>query len=376
MPGLYFHVPFCKQACHYCDFHFSTNLTRQGDMVAAMMQELDLQKDYLQNKELSSIYFGGGTPSLLDAGHLEKIFNSIDKYFSLAAACEITLEANPDDLSLAKLKAVKEAGINRLSIGIQSFDTDILKFLNRAHDGKMAKYALENARIAGFNNISVDLIYAIPGQDHQALIKNIDTALQFSPEHISAYGLTIESKTVFGNWAAKNKITPVNETINAEQFEILGERLAKNNYEHYEISNYCKPNYYSQHNSSYWKQEPYLGIGPSAHSYNNVSRQFNIRNNMAYLKSIDRAEVPSQIEILTTENKINEYVFTTLRTMWGCDLNRLKTEYAFDLLAESGAYLEKLREKKLITLDNHVLRLTHQGKLLADQISLDLMYSP
>lgn len=376
MPGLYFHVPFCKQACHYCDFHFSTNLARQSDMVVAMMQELELQKDYLQNKELSSIYFGGGTPSLLEAGHFDKIFNTIGKYFSLASACEITLEANPDDLSLTKLKTIKEAGVNRLSIGIQSFDTDILKFLNRVHDGKMAIDALKNSRIAGFNNISIDLIYAIPRQDHQALIKNIDTALQFSPEHISAYGLTIESKTVFGNWVAKNKLTPVKETINAEQFEMLGERLAKNNYEHYEISNYCKPNYYSQHNSSYWKQEPYLGIGPSAHSYNNVSRQFNISNNIVYLKSIDRAEVPSQIEMLTTENKINEYVFTTLRTMWGCDLNRLKQEYAFDLLAESGDYLEKIRQKKLITIDNQVLRLTHKGKLLADQISLDLMYSP
>lgn len=376
MPGLYLHVPFCKQACHYCDFHFSTNLTRQSDMVEAMMQELVLHKDYLQHKELSSIYFGGGTPSLLEDSHFEKIFTTIGKYFSLTRACEITLEANPDDLSPAKLKSIKEAGINRLSIGIQSFDNDILKFLNRAHDGKMAIDALENSRIAGFNNISIDLIYAIPGQDHQALIKNIDAALQFSPEHISAYGLTIENKTVFGNWAAKNKLTPVNETINAEQFEILGARLAKNNYEHYEISNYSKPNYYSQHNSSYWKQEPYLGIGPSAHSYNNVSRQFNISNNASYLKSIARAEVPYQIEMLSPENKINEYVFTTLRTMWGCDLNKLKAEYGFDLLAENSSYLEKLKQKKLVTIDNHVLRLTHQGKLLADQISLDLMYGP
>ncbi|MEQ8424722.1 MAG: radical SAM family heme chaperone HemW [Cyclobacteriaceae bacterium] len=373
MPGLYIHVPFCKQACHYCDFHFTTNLSRQAQMVSAMVREIELQKDYLEDKELTSIYFGGGTPSLLSGTHLETIFDEITKWFRLSADCEITLEANPDDLSLANLKTFLESGINRLSIGIQSFDDKILKFLNRAHDRKMALEALANVRGVGFQNISIDLIYAIPEQNNGILIDNLDASLQFSPEHVSAYALTIEEKTVFGNWLSKKKLVPVDESINASQFELLSESLTKHGYEHYEISNYAKPDKYSRHNSSYWKQEPYLGIGPSAHSYNIRSRQFNVSNNATYLNSIANHEVPFRIEVLTQENKINEYVFTTLRTIWGCDLEKLKTDYSFDLLKESGDYISELTRGNLARIDNGFLKLTNQGKLLADQISLELM---
>lgn len=373
MPGLYFHIPFCKQACHYCDFHFSTDLTRTDEMVDALVQELTLQKEYLNDKKLSSIYFGGGTPSLLKANHFEKIFNAIGSLYHLEETCEITLEANPDDLTTDKLNTLLNAGINRLSIGVQSFDDGVLKFINRAHNSKMAIAALENARKVGFENFSLDLIYAIPGQNDDKLIGNINTALQFAPEHISAYGLTIEPKTVFGNWASKKKLTPVEENINADQFEIISNAFTEHGYEHYEISNYCKPGNYSMHNSSYWKQIPYLGIGPSAHSYNKTSRQYNISNNTGYIKAIKNNEVPFQIETLSIENQINEYIFTTLRTMWGCNLEVLKLEYQFDLLSQHKTYLDKLIAKNLATLNNDKLILTKKGKLLADQISLDLM---
>ncbi|MBX2944018.1 MAG: radical SAM family heme chaperone HemW [Cyclobacteriaceae bacterium] len=376
MPGLYIHIPFCKQACYYCDFHFSTNLHRTEEMVDALVQELTLQKDYLDSKKLTSIYFGGGTPSLLKAHHFKKIFSVINTLYQPDAGCEVTLEANPDDLSPAQLDMFLKSGINRLSIGIQSFDNRILKFMNRAHDSKMALAALDNVRNVGFENFSLDLIYAIPNQDNAQLKHNIKTALQFSPEHISAYALTIEPKTVFGNWASKKKLVPVDETINAEQFEVIRNTLTESGYEHYETSNYCKPGYYSRHNSSYWRQEPYLGIGPSAHSYNRVSRQFNVSNNAAYIKAIENQEVPFQMEVLTQENKINEYVFTTLRTMWGCDLELLNSEYQFNLFVQNKTYLEKLVAEDIVTLHNNILKLTKKGELLADQISLDLMVQP
>jgi len=373
MPGLYFHIPFCKQACHYCDFHFSTNLNYQDEMVEAMTRELHLQKNYLQNRELTSIYFGGGTPSLLESRHFEKIFNSIAVHFTLEDACEITVEANPDDLSSAKLSTFLKAGVNRLSIGIQSFDDSLLKFLNRAHDGQMAIKALEKSRNAGFEKISLDLIYAIPGQEVKSLLRDLDTALKFTPEHFSAYALTIEPKTVFGNWENKKKLIPVNESVNAKQYKLLVDYLAMADYDHYEISNFCKQGLYSKHNSSYWMQTPYLGIGPSAHSYDTHSRQFNIKNNALYIKSINKSKVPFEIEWLTMDNKINEYVFTTLRTIWGCDLEKLKLNYSFDLLDSKKEYIEKLVANEMATLEQGILKLTFKGKLLADQIALDLM---
>lgn len=373
MSGLYLHIPFCKQACHYCDFHFSTQMERQDDMIEAMIQELAIQKGYLQSPNLSSIYFGGGTPSLLKKAHLEKIFKSVHALFTLEPNCEITLEANPDDLSLDNLKLFLEFGINRLSIGIQSFDDKILKFLNRAHNSNMALTALSKCRKIGFDNISVDLIYAIPGQDSISFSENIEKALEFNPEHFSAYSLTIEPKTVFGNWVGKKKLIPVDDDIHAEQYELLADRLSKSGYDHYEVSNFCLPGFTSKHNSSYWKQKHYLGIGPSAHSYNTQSRQFNIKNNALYIKSIKKGVVPFEVEVLSQENMINEYLLTTLRTSWGCNLQKLKDDFSFDLLQRQSTYLNNLIDKKLASLENGILRLSFKGKLLADQIAMDLM---
>ncbi len=337
-----------------------------------MSSELKLQKEYLQGEGLSTIYFGGGTPSLLLQSELELIFEGVRALYPLNDRPEISLEANPDDLSKEKLAVLKQLGINRLSIGIQSFDDPILKFLNRLHDAEEASRCIAAARTEGFNNISVDLIYAIPGQTHDRWKKSIEKTLRLSPEHISAYALTIEKKTVFGQRQKKGQFHAVTEEIAAEQFELLMDTLQDAGYEHYEISNFCRPGFHSRHNTGYWQQIHYLGIGPSAHSYDGISRQFNISNNSLYCKAIENNTVPFEREVLTRENRINEYLFTTLRTAWGCDLEKIKANFQFDVFQENKAYLTALQEKKLASIENNTLTLTRTGKLLADQIASDL----
>ncbi|MCB0490651.1 MAG: radical SAM family heme chaperone HemW [Cyclobacteriaceae bacterium] len=374
MAGIYIHIPFCKQACHYCDFHFSTNTQSVDQMISAMMRELDLQRDYLSNEKIETIYFGGGTPSMLTAVHLESIVHKIDQLHSISSDAEITLEANPDDLSSAKLIALKKIGINRLSIGVQTFDDSILKFLNRAHDSQSAIDSIENAQRIGFDNISIDLIFAIPDQSQTVLTQDLEMLKKISPNHISTYSLTIEERTAFGNWLSKGKIKPPSENENVSQFELIMNTLTSFGYEHYEISNFAKPEKYSRHNTSYWKQLPYLGIGPSAHSYNLDKRQNNIRHNAHYLREIGKGNIPAEVETLTKENKINEFVFTSLRTMWGCDLEKLQNLYNHNFEETHATYLNKTIEQGLVTLnDNKILRLTNRGKMVADQIAMEFM---
>jgi oxygen-independent coproporphyrinogen-3 oxidase len=372
MAGIYLHIPFCKQACHYCDFHFSTNLELKEKICAAIQRELSLQNDYLAKQEVSTIYFGGGTPSLLSSPEIKAILDTIHSTFQVSATAEITLEANPDDLSREKLAILFATGINRLSIGVQSFDNETLRFLNRAHSGTEATQCIEDARMVGFKNLSLDLIYAIPGQTIASWKDNIIRALDLSPEHFSTYSLTVEEKTVFGHHFKKGKLKTVSEDIAAEEFEILMSELAKAGYEHYEISNFCKPGFQSQHNSNYWKGAHYLGIGPSAHSFNGDSRQFNVSNNSMYLNSISQGIVPFEKEALTRENKINEHIFTTLRTSWGVDLSFLKNELEYDLLNNQSLYINDLEKRGLAKLTNGKLVLTNSGKLLADKIASDL----
>ena len=374
MAGLYVHIPFCKQACHYCDFHFSTDTGTRIELVNALTHELALQKDYL-GEEINTIYLGGGTPSILNRGELDTLFSVIRTHFTLAPHAEITLEANPDDLTKEKLEEIRAIGINRLSIGIQSFDDNLLKYLNRVHDANGARRCLKYVREAGFNNISIDLIYAIPGQSQKIWKATLQEALHFLPEHISSYGLTIEERTVFGNWSKRGKLHPMDEENSAQQFEMMADMLLQAGYGHYEISNFCKPGFHSRHNSSYWKQSRYLGIGPSAHSYNGESRQFNIRNNASYVRSINKGIVPFEREMLTRENKINEYILTTLRTEWGCDLSFLKQHLDDDLLHRCGDNLSLLQQNGLIMIGNGILQLSRKGKLLADKIAEDLMVS-
>ena len=376
MAGLYFHIPFCKQACYYCDFHFSTDLTMRQSLVVSMVSELDLQKDYLGDQPVETIYFGGGTPSLLSPGEIELLLFKSKSVHNITSESEITLEANPDDLTKEKLEILKATGINRLSVGIQSFQDDLLKFLNRAHDAQAARQCLENVRSAGFANISIDLIYGIPALSLDRWRETVLEAIRFSPEHISTYALTIEEKTVFGNWQKKGKLKAIDEETEARQFEILMDMLGEAGYRQYEVSNFAKPGFISRHNSSYWKQSHYLGIGPSAHSYNGLSRQFNVRNNALYTRSIQQGQLLFEREVLSDENKINEYILTGLRTDWGCDLKFLREILKDDLLARRGRYLDQILSQGLVSLEEYTLRLTRKGKLLADKIAEDLIVAP
>lgn len=344
-------------------------------MVKHIAQELEIQKDYLRGEPLETIYLGGGTPSLLSAIDLEILFNTIHKHYKVKDNPEITLEANPDDLSPDKLRELVTIGVNRLSIGIQSFDEQILRFLNRAHTAQDALQCAANARAAGISNISIDLIYSIPGQDDALLKNNLAKALALNPEHISAYSLTVEEKTVFGRWASHGNLMAMEEGLSALQFDLVMNTLLEHGYQHYEISNYCLPGFESKHNTSYWRQRKYLGVGPSAHSFDTESRQFNVSNNHAYMKGLREGKIPFEREVLTRENKINEYIFTSLRTSRGCNLDYLISQYNHDLMKMNESYLNQLTEKNLIQHSENKIILTTAGKLLADKISSDLFVS-
>lgn len=371
MAGIYFHIPFCKQACYYCDFHFSTNLTYREDMVNAMEKELRLRSDYI-SEPVETIYLGGGTPSILPGEAISALLEKVSALFIVHPNAEITVEANPDDLTTAKLRELRSAGVNRLSIGVQSFDDNVLRFLNRAHDRKAALSCIPAARECGFNNISLDLIYAIPEQTDLIWADDINAALHLEPEHISAYSLTIEDKTVFGNWTARGKIKAVSDDHAARQMTHLIDTLEGRGYEQYEISNFAKAGFYSKHNSSYWKGVPYLGIGPGAHSYNLVSRQANISNNAIYLSELSKDIVPATIEVMTATDNVNDYLLTTLRTSWGTDLSRMKEAFGVDLHAIHGKYLQRLVHEGLAVVTAAHIVLTKKGRMVADKISSDL----
>ena len=341
-------------------------------MIDALCKEIKLQKNYLDGEPINTIYFGGGTPSLLEQGQIASLLGTIHDHYAVASDTEVTLEANPDDLSYDKLKSLHQAGVNRLSIGIQTFNEQSLIYLNRAHNQRQAYECLHNAREVGFSNISIDLIYAIPASGHDIWIADLEEALKIHPEHISSYCLTIEPQTAFGQWLKKGNMPPIDEEFSAQQFEILMQTLDQAGYEQYEVSNFCLPGFYSRHNSGYWQQKKYLGIGPSAHSYNGVMRQYNISNNPKYLRQIATGEVPYESDILDVNDMINEYLLTTLRTKWGADLSRIKESWDYDLQSDQQLYINQLMNKKYAVVEDGHLRLTRAGLLLADQISSDL----
>jgi oxygen-independent coproporphyrinogen-3 oxidase len=372
MAGIYIHIPFCKQACSYCDFHFSTSLKSKEAFVSSLIREIELQKKYFgKDGIIETIYFGGGTPSLLSSEEIDRIFNKLYGNFTVAKNAEITLEANPDDLSKTKLEELKSSPVNRLSIGIQSFFEEDLKLMNRAHNAQHAENCIKESQDAGFENITIDLIYGTPGLSNTNWKKNLAKAFNFGVPHLSCYSLTVEQKTPLESHIKKGKIKSVDEEQSAEQFLILMEETAKNGYEQYEISNFCKPGFHSRHNSNYWKGVKYLGLGPSAHSFNGSSRQWNVSNNFRYIHSIVENKIPSEKEILTTEQKFNEYMMTGLRTSTGISLEKVHTEfgenYLSKLLTEAKNYLEC---SKIILKGNHLI-LTNSGKLIADRISSD-----
>ncbi|EAY26205.1 radical SAM family heme chaperone HemW [Microscilla marina] len=372
MSSLYIHIPFCKQACYYCDFHFSVNQNNKKLIVEAIKKEIVLQKNYLSNNRLRTIYFGGGTPSLLNEQELAGIFETIHHTFSVVPNAEITLEANPDDLTKEKLLLFKRQGINRLSIGTQSFQDACLQYLNRAHNATEAKQSILMAQDRGFDNISIDLIYAIPVANNKVWQEDLQQTVSLQVQHISAYCLTIEEKTVFGRQLQKQLINPINDEFASNQFNSLIAHLEQNQFTQYEISNFAKPGFYSQHNSNYWIKNPYLGIGPSAHSYNGSTRQFNIANNGKYLQALAKNTIPFEKEELSKANQVNEYIMTSLRTIWGCDLRKISHNFDINLLYENKSYIHEYIDKKLLKLEDDVLKLTNNGKLFADKIASDL----
>ncbi len=376
MAGIYFHIPYCKQACHYCDFHFSTNTASLPRMVKAICRELELRKDYLNGEEIKTIYFGGGTPSLLPVAGLQAIFDTVSQFYNVDPKAEITLEANPDDLTSVKIQELKQLPINRLSIGTQSFHGEHLRLMNRAHNSQEALNSIREAQQAGFNNISIDLIYGIPAPDHSLWRQDLEQLFALNVQHISCYALTVEPQTVLGNWTKKGKFKPAEDEFTAQQFEILLREMKKHGFIQYEISNFCQPGFESKHNSSYWQGTKYLGIGPSAHSFNGNSRQFNVAHNFKYLDALEKNELPFTREELSAEDQANEYLLTTLRTIWGTDLGYLKNQFGLDLLVSQKEYLAELQRKDLITVTENKLKLTDTGKLLADQIALDLFVLP
>ena len=372
MAGIYIHIPFCRQACHYCNFHFTTSLTRKNELIAALLKELDLRQNYLQNEAVETIYLGGGTPSLLEVSDLEKLLGSIWKNFSTSPSTEITLEANPDDISEEKIREWLDTGINRLSIGVQSFFEEDLLWMNRAHNAKQAKDSLELA-CRHFKNITVDLIYGTPMLTDDKWEKNVEKILSFDIPHISCYALTVESKTALQKMIKLGKTEDVNPDKQSDQFLLLMRWLKDAGYEHYEISNFAKPGFRSRHNTSYWQGKKYLGIGPSAHSFDGVSRQWNISNNNTYIDSFKTNSLAFEKEILTAAQQLNEYIMTSLRTIEGIDVRVVEKKFGKKekerLLQSVKKYLEN---KKVVVSEAGNLVLTNEGKLLADGIASDL----
>lgn len=371
MSGIYIHIPFCKQACHYCDFHFSTSLKKKDEMILALAKEIEMRKSEFQDEVVETIYFGGGTPSGLQIADLRLQIDSIYQNYKVTKNPEITLEANPDDLSSDYLIELSKIGINRLSIGIQSFFEDDLKMMNRAHNSAEAKKCLEEAT-KYFDNISIDLIYGIPGMSNQKWIQNIEMALSYKVPHISSYALTVEPKTALHSFIQKQLIPPPDEEVAQEHFQILVEKLIENDFIHYELSNFGKENYFSKNNSSYWLGKKYIGIGPSAHSYDGQKRGWNVSNNSVYIKSILENKLPMETETLSKTDRYNEYIMTGLRTMWGVSLERIEKEFGNTYLDYLNKQAARYVEDHLLFVDDAILRTTQKGKFLSDGIASDL----
>jgi len=374
MAGIYLHIPFCKQACNYCDFHFSTSMKMKADFVRAIIQEIELRKEVFANELISSVYFGGGTPSLLSKEELEIIFEKLYKSFTIDADAEITLEANPDDLTFEKILELKDSPINRLSIGVQSFRDEDLRFMNRAHRAQEALNSIKMSQNAGFENITIDLIYGTPGMSNEAWIQNLKTSFDLDIPHISAYALTVEEKTALHHQILTNKVAPVTEQQSAVQFELLMTEMTKNGYEQYEISNFCKPNGYSRHNSSYWQKDNYLGLGPSAHSYLGNSRLWNVSNNVKYIKALAQGKLLYEEEVLTLKDKYNEYVMTSVRTIWGCDLHQIENDYSTAFATYFKAEIQAHLTSGNVIEKDGIYTLSNSGKFLADRIASDLFF--
>jgi len=375
--GIYIHIPFCKQACHYCDFHFSTSMGKKEAMLSALEKELVLRTNEFKNEQVETIYFGGGTPSVLTSIEIKKLIDTVYTNYSVSDHPEITLEANPDDLMSVRAQSrtifegYLSAGINRLSIGIQSFFQEDLKLMNRAHNAREAEDCIREAS-KYFSNISIDLIYGMPNMSNERWRENIKKALSFGVPHISSYALTVEPKTALARFIEKGVVAPLDDEVAQAHFNILLEEMETSGFESYEISNFGTPGYFSKNNTAYWQQKKYIGIGPSAHSYDGVRRGWNINNNQKYIKSIAKNELPMEVEVLSPTDRYNEYVMTGLRTKWGVSLERVATENGLKFKEYALHQAQKHIEEHLLYLDGDTLLTTKKGRFLADGIAADL----
>jgi oxygen-independent coproporphyrinogen-3 oxidase len=381
LAGIYLHIPFCKQACHYCDFHFSTSLKKKDELISCLIKELELRSNELINDTIETIYFGGGTPSLLSVNEIEQILKIINTNYSVIENPEITLEANPDDLSENQIIELSKTQINRLSIGVQSFFEEDLQLMNRAHNAEEAKKCLSTA-IGSFDNITVDLIYGIPNMSNKRWRENLQILFDFGIQHISSYALTVEPKTALASFIKKGKYPDVNERVAREHFEILVEETQKQGFVHYEISNFGKPTYFSKHNTSYWQQKKYLGIGPSAHSFNKTHRSWNVSNNAKYIKTLQENKLPNEIEELSVDDRFNEYIMTGLRTIWGVSLITIEEEFGKVFKESLLQSAQKFIEQGLLIVTSsdfdenknciEKIKTTSKGKFLADGLASEL----
>ena len=371
MAGIYIHIPFCKQACYYCDFHFSTSLKKKNTLISALIKELKLRKDELKETPIETIYFGGGTPSILSNEELQLLIDSVYENYKVISCPEITLEANPDDLHEDRIIELSKSPINRLSIGIQSFFEKDLNLMNRAHNADEARSCIEVAK-KYFSNISIDLIYGIQGATNEQWIKNIEIALNFEISHISSYALTVEPKTALASFIEKGIIEDVDDEQAHQQFLILKDKLEEEGFVHYELSNFGKEGFFSKNNSAYWQGKSYLGIGPSAHSFNGTQRGWNVRNNTKYINALNKDELPIEIEILTLTDRYNEYIMTGLRTIWGVSLKKVEEDFGKlfkDYLIERA---DIFINQHLLYIDDGHIRVSRKGQFLSDGISSEL----
>ena len=371
MSGIYIHIPFCKQACHYCDFHFSTNLKYKAQIIDALCDELRFRESEYKNISVQTIYFGGGTPSVLDIHEVEKILQVVDDHYQVNERAEITLEANPDDLTLEKIMELSKTRINRLSIGVQSFFEEDLKLMNRAHSAEEAQACIEEA-VKYFPNISIDLIYGIPGMSNDRWRENLYKAISLKVPHISSYALTVEENTALKSFIEKGIVPQVEDEVAQEHFNILLDVMQLHSFENYEFSNFGKQGFFSENNTAYWTGKSYIGIGPSAHSFDGKRRGWNISNNVKYMKAIQAGKLPMEIEELTLVDQYNEYVMTGLRTIYGVSLEKIERDYGVNfkdyLLKQAQEYLKD----HLLYLDGDTLLVTRKGKFLSDGIASEL----
>ncbi len=373
MAGIYIHIPFCRQKCYYCDFYKTVNTSLRQKFLSTLKAEAKVRKIYLQNESLETIYFGGGTPSVLTVPELSDILQFLRQEYQVEDGAEITLEANPDDLTSAYLKGIKSAGINRLSIGIQSFQDKHLKKMNRRHNSTQATKAIEKAAALGFDNLSIDLIYGLPELTKEQWSESLNQSFQLPVQHLSAYHLTYHEGTPFYTWLKKGTLKELKESESIIQFNMLVDAAEKNAYEQYEISNFARNQMYSRHNTSYWMGKKYLGLGPSAHSFDGLTRRWNVSHVEAYIKAFENKSNYYEEEVLSPGDKFNEYLLTRLRTQWGVSLDFVNQQFGAEKKEHLIKQIRKYKEAKKVILKNQIITLSREGLLISDEIMADLI---